>query len=53
MLVFCVSVFQLVDGVRQGFGDKTAPVLAEVPGNIRLVVVVHKKSEKGLWPVEA
>ena len=41
VLVLGISVFQLIDGVGQRFGNETAAVNAEMTGKVRLVIVVH------------
>ena len=41
VLVLGVSGFQLVDGVRQGLGDKTAAIDAEVAPGVGLLVLKH------------
>ena len=41
VLVLGVSVFELVDGVRQGFTDKTTAVDAEMAFKVWLLVIEH------------
>mgnify|MGYP002145427449 CR=1 FL=1 len=53
MLVFGVGLFQLFNGVGQGFADKAAAVIAKVAACIGLLVVRHRGACKkgGTAPV--
>ena len=42
VLVFGVGLFQLFNGVRQGFADKAATKLAKVAAGVGLLVVRHR-----------
>ena len=44
VLVAGIGLAQFLDGVRQGFADKTAPIGAKVPGGVRLLIRAHGDS---------